>query len=84
MQSLNLSCSLCKKPFNLNSREPINLKCCDEIACRNCVESKMIKTKNKDVVIKGQFECSFCSADHCAPEGFIQPIKIAANKHVRK
>ena len=83
MQSVNLSCNLCKKLFNLNSREPINLICCNEVACRDCVESKIIKTKNKEVVIKGQFECSFCSADHCAPEGFVQPIKLAPNKYIK-
>jgi hypothetical protein len=44
----------------------------------------MIKTVKKEVVIKGQFECVFCSSDHCALEGFEQPIKLASNKQVRK
>jgi hypothetical protein len=46
-------CSLCKLLFNLKNREPINLKCCDEIACRECVENLMIKSQSKKLVIKG-------------------------------
>ena len=63
-----LSCSLCKLSFNLKNREPINLICCNEIACRECVESLKMKSDSKELVIKGQFECSFCHSDHCAPE----------------
>ncbi len=83
-QQSYLSCSICKFPFNLKKREPIFLMCCHETACRDCVESKMIKTDRKEIVIKGQFECVFCSSDHCALEGYDQPIKIAANKQLRK
>jgi hypothetical protein len=39
-----LKCSLCKLSFNLKKREPIFLKCCDETACRECVETLMIKS----------------------------------------
>jgi hypothetical protein len=48
-----LKCSLCKLSFNLKNREPIILKCCDETACRECVETLMIKTESKKLVIKG-------------------------------
>ncbi len=33
-----------KQFFNLKKREPINLKCCDEVACRECVETYMMKS----------------------------------------
>jgi hypothetical protein len=49
----DLQCPLCKLYFNLKNREPINLKCCDEIACRECIESLMIKSENKELVVKG-------------------------------
>jgi hypothetical protein len=79
-----LKCSLCKLPFNLKNREPINLECCDETACRECVETLMIKSQNKNPIIKGQFDCSYCHSDHCAPNGFKDPIELSANKHLRK
>ena len=37
-------CSVCKNFFNLKDKEPILLKCCDETACRECVENKMMKS----------------------------------------
>ena len=83
MESTNLSdlqCTLCKHFFNLKNREPIFLKCCDETACRECVESLMVKSENKELVIKGQFDCSFCHSDHCAPEECVKPIKLGPNK----
>ena len=66
----DLQCPICKLYFNLKNREPINLKCCDETACRECVETQMIKSDSKELVIKGQFDCSFCHFDHCAPENY--------------
>ena len=44
----------------------------------------MIKSDNKEVVIKGQFECSFCHFDHCQQEGFEAPVKLYPNKYVKK
>ena len=79
-----LRCSLCKLSFNLKNKDPISLFCCNEIACRECVETLMIKSENKELVIKGQFDCSFCYSDHCAPEGIEAPIKLGPNKHVQK
>ena len=79
-----LKCSVCKHLFNLKNREPINLKCCDETACRECVETRMMKSESKGLVIKGQFDCHFCHSDHCAPEDFEKPIKLAPNKHAKK
>ena len=58
-------CQLCKLSFNLKNREPINLMCCGEVACRECVETYMIKSQSKQLVIKGQFDCSLCHSDHC-------------------
>ena len=79
-----LQCTLCKHFYNLKKREPIILICCQETACRECVESLMIKTENKELVIKGQFECSFCHSDHCAPEDYEKPIKLGPNKQFKK
>ena len=84
VRSSFLKCSLCKLSFNLKNREPINLMCCSEIACRECVESLMIKSKSKNLVIKGQFDCSFCHSDHCLPFGIDKSVELTANKHVRK
>ncbi len=79
-----LRCSLCKFSFNLKNKEPLSLKCCDEIACRECVETLMIKSENKELIIKGQFDCSFCHSDHCQQEGVEIPVKLGPNKHVKK
>ena len=79
-----LKCSLCKLNFNLKNREPINLMCCGEIACRECVESVMIKSQSKNLVIKGQFDCSYCHSDHCLPQGIDKSVELTSNKHVRK
>lgn len=43
----------------------------------------MMKSESKEMVIKGQFECSFCHSDHCAPEDYEKPIKLGPNKHVK-
>ena len=80
----NIYCPLCKLFFNIKEREPINLKCCDEIACRQCVETFMIKSQSKELVIKGQFDCLFCHSDHCAPEDYEKPVKLGTNKYLRK
>ena len=48
-----LKCSVCKNLFNLNKREPILLKCCDETAFRECIENSMMKSQSKELVIKG-------------------------------
>ena len=52
-RSTKLKCALCNHPFNLSSREPINLICCDQIACRMCVQSTMIKSEDKNLIVKG-------------------------------
>jgi hypothetical protein len=80
----DLQCTVCKHFYNLKKREPILLKCCDETACRECVEQNMIKSESKELVIKGQFDCSFCHSDHCAHEGYEKPIKLGPNKHAKK
>ena len=64
-------------------REPIILYCCSSTACKDCVQKDMIKTDDKYVVKKGEFECSFCCSDHCAPKGFDQPMTLQINKYVR-
>lgn len=80
----HLDCTLCKHGFNLKNREPIYLICCQETACRHCFETLMMKSENKEHVIKGQFECSFCHADHCAPKGYKEPIELGLNKLAKK
>lgn len=47
------------------------------------MQKDMIKTDDKYVVKKGEFECSFCCSDHCAPKGFDQPMTLQINKYVR-
>ncbi len=79
-----LKCPLCKIFFNLKNREPIILKCCDETACRECVEKLMIKSESKELVNKGKFDCSFCHHDHCASDECVKPVKLSANKHIKK
>ncbi len=79
-----LRCLLCKLSFNLKNKEPISLICCLETAYRECVETLMIKSENKELVIKGQFDCSFCHSDHYAPDGVEIPLKLGPNKHVKK
>ena len=83
-KSAILKCSLCKQYFNLKNREPIIMMCCQETACRECAVTLMIKSENKEVVIKGQFDCSFCHSDHCQEEGFEAPVKLRPNKHIKK
>ena len=62
----NLVCTQCKLLFNLKNREPIVLFCCGKTACRDCIERNMIKSEDKNIVNKGEFECSFCQSDHYA------------------
>ena len=84
VKNSELKCSVCKRLFNLKDREPILLKCCDETACRECVETRMMKSESKEFVIRGQFDCSFCHFYHCAPEDYEKNVKIAPNKHAKK
>jgi hypothetical protein len=44
----------------------------------------MIKSQSKDMVIKGQFDCSFCHSDHCASEDSFKPAKLGPNKQFKK
>ncbi len=44
----------------------------------------MMKSESKELVIKGQFDCHYCHSDHCAPEDYDRPIKLAPNKHAKK
>ncbi len=74
----------CKLFFNLKNREPINLKCCDETASLDRVETRMMKSQSKEPVIKEWLGCSFCHSDHCAPEVYERPIKLAPNKQAKK
>jgi hypothetical protein len=58
--------------------------CCQETACRECIETLMMKSENKELVIKGQFECSFCNSDHCSQEDYVKPVKLCPNKKFKK
>ena len=53
--------------------------CCHETACRDCVESKMIKTVSEEVVSKGQFKCFYCLSEHSAAEDIEKPIAFGPN-----
>ena len=53
LKNSELKCSICKQLFNLKIREPIILNCCGETACRNCVETQMMKSESKEFVIRG-------------------------------
>ena len=81
---VNLACILCNNLFNLTTHEPIYLSCCEEVACRHCVQHKMIKADDKTVVVKGQFECSFCHHDHCASNEYPNRMPLKIDKYVRK
>jgi hypothetical protein len=64
------SCKICKRSFNCKSRVPINIICCGNIACLDCVETKMVKEgSERGKSVKGKFKCAFsdCGKDHCAP-----------------
>jgi len=70
------TCQVCKKSFNSESKAPINIICCGNIACLACVESVMNKSTEPGTSIKGQFQCAFCESQHCAPAGFDFPLKF--------
>ena len=53
LKTPDLKCAICKHLFNLKKREPINLNCCGETACRDCVETVMMKSESKEFVIRG-------------------------------
>ncbi len=44
----------------------------------------MIKSENKQVVTKGQFDCSFCHSNHCAPKGCDVPIELSPNEDFKE
>ena len=51
--SMCTTCQLCKKSFNSESKAPINIICCGNIACLACVESLMNKSTEPGTSIKG-------------------------------
>ena len=81
---VNLTCALCNNQFNSTTHEPIYLNCCEEVACRQCVQQTMIKADDKTVIVKGQFECSFCHHDHCASSEHPNRMPLKIDKYVRK
>ena len=44
----------------------------------------MIKSANKQVIKKGQFECAFCKADHCAQPNYLDDMPLQVSKFARK
>ncbi len=64
-----LQCKLCNQSFNCKSRAPINIMCCGDLACRECVETLMNKGTEPGISVKGKFRCTYCESDHCAPIG---------------
>jgi hypothetical protein len=72
-------CFNCERKFNLDSREPIILICCGKTACRDCVNTKMIKNKEHaklGVIKKGEFECSNCHSECYVKENVNEPLSI--------
>ena len=80
---VHLICTLCNHPFNLTTHEPIYLICCEEVACRHCVQQTMIKADDKTVIVKGQFECSFCHHDHCASDEYPNSMPLKLENFIR-
>ncbi len=62
-------CKICNESFNCKSRAPINIVCCGDLACRECVETLMNKVTEPGISARGKFKCSYCDSDHCAPIG---------------
>ena len=67
-------CKLCKKNFNSKTRQPINIMCCGNLACLDCVQTLMNKSTERRMSIKGKFLCAFCKSDHCANPGYNLPL----------
>jgi hypothetical protein len=43
----------------------------------------MIKADDKTVIVKGQFECSFCHLDHCSSSEHPNKLPLKVNKYIR-
>ena len=72
MESLN-KCHLCTYLFNLTSRAPVFILCCDETLCKNCWQ-KSFSVQN------GQFGCPF----QCGNENQEMPQQPRYNKKIMK
>ncbi len=44
----------------------------------------MIKSEDKNLIVKGLFECSFCHADHCAPSDYAKDMRINVNQNLKQ
>lgn len=56
-------CQLCNLSFNQGNKEAINFDCCQYIACRECVETRMMKNQTNNFTINEQLDCPFCHKD---------------------
>jgi hypothetical protein len=84
--SIKLNCFDCKHRFNLSTREPIMMICCGETACRECVNTKMIKNKQHaeiGVAKKGEFECKGCKCKYYSPFETDQAVPLKVNNIVK-
>ena len=48
--SAHLKCEICRNPFNLSSREPLLISCCNATACKKCWEESFS-------LHEGRFSC---------------------------
>ncbi len=44
----------------------------------------MIKSEEKQIIKKGQFECAFCHADHCIIENIHQDVPLQVDIYLKK
>ena len=64
------------------------MACCGETACKQCVQTKMMKNmnpQNADVAIQGQIECTFCQSEKYY--NFVETpkeIPLLINKYLTK
>jgi hypothetical protein len=68
----SLSCDNCKKYFNLNSRKPIVLSCCQDILCKECWSGSFNH--------EGRFQCPFA----CGQQNTCNPQQPMINKYLTK
>ncbi len=84
--SIKMNCFDCKQRFNMTTREPIMMFCCGETACRECVTTKMIKSRHnaeKGIAQKGEFECSGCHKQYYNSFETDYPVPIQPNNMVK-
>ena len=72
----HLTCEVCKLRYNLSTREPLLISCCDETVCRACW--------GKAFNVNGMFECPFKCGEANSENPQQSRISKIAQKQVRK